>query len=326
VGLSASLRGKVLVTGAGGFIGRAFCARLRGAGVACVAAVRAPSPEGEGMPAGVGLGDFASAEWDSVLSGVDIVVHLAGRAHVAPGPAAGSVTPYVVANVHVTRRLAEAAARTGVRRIVFASSIKVCGEATRPGRPFGADEVPAPQDAYARSKAEAENVLRAICGERGVELVILRLPLTYGPGVRGNFLALLEAVAAQRRLPLAGVANRRSLLYLGNAVSALQTALVSPALAGHAFPVADAMAVSTSELIQRLARALRVEPRSFRVPAAMLRAASPLIGRGAEMARLLGSLEVDATRFCELTGWTPPYSLDQGLDATAQWWRMRDAL
>jgi len=326
VGLSASLRGKVLVTGAGGFIGRAFCARLRGAGVACVAAMRAPSPDVDGMPAGVALGDFASAEWDGVLSGVDIVVHLAGRAHVPPGPAAGALTPYVVANVHVTRRLAEAAARTGVRRIVFASSVKVCGETTRRGRPFGADEAPAPQDAYARSKAEAETVLRAICAEHGIELVILRLPLTYGPGVRGNFLALLEAVAAQRRLPFAGVANRRSLLYLGNAVSALQTSLVSPALAGHALPVADAMAVSTSELIQRLARALRVESRSFRVPAAVLRAASPLIGRGAEMARLLGSLEVDATRFHELTGWTPTYSLDQGLDATAQWWRMRNTL
>ena len=324
--MTASLHGKVLVTGAGGFIGRAFCARLRQAEIAYVAAMRAVGPDAAEVPAGVGLGDFASAEWDSVLSGVDVVVHLAGRAHVPPGAAAKSVTPYVVANVHITRRLAEAAARTGVRRIVFASSVKVCGETTRRGRPFGADDVPAPQDAYARSKAEAERVLRAICGERGIELVILRLPLTYGPGVRGNFLALLEAVAAQRRLPLAGVANRRSLLYLGNAVSALETALASPALAGHALPVADAMAVSTSELIERLAHALRVESRAFRVPAAMLRVASPLIGRGAEMARLLGSLEVDATRFRELTGWTPPYSLDQGLDATAQWWRMRHAL
>ena len=122
------------------------------------------------------------------------------------------------------------------------------------------------------------------------------------------------------------MANRRSLLYLGNAVSALETALAAPALAGHTLPVADAETVSTSELIDRLARALRVESRSFRVPAAILRGASPFIGRRAEMARLLGSLEVDTTRFRELTGWTPPYSLEQGLDATAQWWRMRHAL
>ena len=183
------------MTGAGGFIGRAFCERLRGAGLAYVAAVRAVGPDAAGMAEGMGLGDFASAEWDSVLSGVEVVVHLAGRAHVPHAPAGTDLTggtPYVVANVHVTRRLAEAAARTGVRRVVFASSVKVYGEATQPGRPFGADDTPAPQDAYARSKAEAESVLRAICGERGVELVILRLPLTYGPGVRGNFLALLE--------------------------------------------------------------------------------------------------------------------------------------
>jgi nucleoside-diphosphate-sugar epimerase len=275
------------------------------------------------MPAGVGLGDFASANWDSVLSGVDIVVHLAGRAHVAPGPAAGSLTPYVVANVHVTRRLAEAAARRGVRRVVFASSVKVCGETTRPGLGFGKRMIQRRRSAYAQ-QGEAENVLRAVCGERGrardpAPAVDLR------SGVRGNFLALLEAIAAQRRLPLAGVANRRSLLYLGNAVSALQTALVSPALAGHALPVADAMPYRPPSLSRGL-RARCGSSLALSRSVALLRAASPLIGRGVEMARLLGSLEVDATLFRELTGWTPPYSLDQGLDATAQWWRMRDAL
>ena len=325
MGLSALLHGKLLVTGAGGFIGRALCERLERRGIDHVAAVRGSSDGAADLRAGAALGDFASADWDSVLSGVAVVVHLAGRAHVTSGPGASSATQYALANVHVTRRLAEAAARAGVRRIVFASSVKVCGETTRRGRPLAADQAAAPKDAYARSKAEAESALRAICERGGIELVILRLPLTYGPGVRGNFRALLEAVAGERRLPLAGVRNRRSLLYVGNAVSALETALAAPAAAGHAFPIADAETVSTPELIERLARALQVRARGYRVPASVLRGAALLVGRRAQMARLLGSLEVDATRFRELTGWTPAYSLDQGLAATAQWWRTRRA-
>jgi UDP-glucose 4-epimerase len=213
-----------------------------------------------------------------------------------------------------------------VRRIVFASSVKVCGEATRPGRPFGADDIAAPQDAYARSKAEAESVLRALCGESGVEVVILRLPLTYGPGVRGNFLALLQAVARERRLPLAGIDNRRTLLYQGNAVSAIETALRAPALAGTTLPVADAQTVSTPELVRKLAAALRVRARMFRMPAAALRGVSSLVGRRADVQRLLDSLEIDSSRFRELAQWSAPYSLDQGLAATAAWWRIRETL
>jgi nucleoside-diphosphate-sugar epimerase len=318
--------GKVLVTGAAGFVGRALCARLRRAGVSYTAAVRAVDPALAKDAAVVALGDFAATDWDRPLSGVDAVVHLAGRAHVLRGSASDNLTRYVVDNVHVTRRLAEAAARTSVRRIVFASSVKVYGDTSLPGRPFGPEDVAAPQDPYARSKAEAESVLRAICAERGVEAVVLRLPLGYGPGVRGNFLALLEAVASQRRLPLAGIDNRRSLIYLGNAVSAIEAALRVPSLAGETLPVADAEAVSTSELIRRLARALQAPGRSFHVPAFALRGMSSLLGRRVDALRVLGSLEVDTTRFRELAGWSPRYSLDDGLAATAAWWRMRKEL
>jgi len=319
--LSTAFAGKILVTGAGGFIGQALCARLAAAGVDYLAAVRAVAPDDSRRNA-VALGDFAAADWKDVVQDVDAIVHLAGRAHVPPS-AADRPTPFIVANVHVTRRLAEAAAEAGVRRIVFASSVKVYGEASAPGRAFGTGDSAAPQSAYARSKAEAESALADICRANGMDAIVLRLPLTYGPGVRGNFRVLLEAVAAQRRLPLAGIGNRRSLLYVGNAVSAIEAALVAPSSPGEALPIADAEVVSTTELATRLARALRVQPRLFHVPATFLRGTAALIGRGSDVSRLLDSLEVDTSRFGELTGWSPPSSLDEGLAATAAWWQTR---
>jgi nucleoside-diphosphate-sugar epimerase len=317
---------RVLVTGAGGFIGRALCAHLAGQGIAHVAAVRSPVSE-QALPLSqvVVLGDFAAAEWDAALTEVESIVHLAGRAHVL-AERDSDPTPYIVANVHVTRRLLDAAAKAGVRRVVFASTVKVYGETTRPGRPFRAGDPSRPGDAYAQSKAEAENVLWQICRSSGIEGVVLRLPLAYGPAVKGNFLLLLEAIARGRRLPFAGVANRRSLIYVGNAVSAIDAALRSPALAGETLPVADAQSVSTPDLIAKIARALGVTPRLSRVPTSVLRAGAALIGRRRASTRLLGSLEVDATRFCDLAPWTAPTSLDDGIAATVAWWRLRSVL
>ena len=321
--MSAPFAGKVLVTGAGGFIGRALCARFAAAQTEYVAAVRAAAPDDSGRKSVVPLGDFAAADWRNVMRGVDAVVHLAGRAHVPSGRVADTPTPFIVANVHVTRRVAEAAAQAGVRRIVFASSVKVYGEASAPGRPFRAGDVAAPEGAYALSKAEAENALGEICRANGMEAVVLRLPLTYGAKVKGNFRVLLAAVAAQRRLPLAGIRNRRSLLYVGNAVSAIEAALVTPASRSEAMPIADAEVVSTAELATRLAHALHVAPRLFHVPATFLRGTAALIGRGTDVSRLLDSLEVDTSLFREVTGWSPPSSLDEGLAATAAWWHAR---
>lgn len=318
--------GPVLVTGAGGFIGRALCARLAAAQIPYVGAVRVLAP-GETESRGiVALGDFAAADWISVLHGVDTVVHLAGRAHVLTRRDASEPTPFVVANVHVTRRLLDAAMQARVRRVVLASTIKVYGEATSPGRPFRAGDPAAPQDAYAHSKAGAETVLWQACRSGAIEGVVLRLPMTYGPGVKGNFARLLEAIAAERRLPLAGIANRRTLLYVGNAVSAIESALATPSLAGETLPLADAESVSTSELAQRLARELGVVPRLFHVPALLMRTGGMLLGRSATIARLLGTLEVDAGRFRELARWLPPFTVDEGLAATAAWWKLRHRL
>ena len=318
--------GPVLVTGAGGFIGRALCARLAAAQIPYVGAVRVLAP-GETESRGiVALGDFAAADWTSVLHGVDTIVHLAGRAHVLTRRDASEPTPFVVANVHVTRRLLDAAMQARVRRVVLASTIKVYGEATSPGRPFRAGDPAAPQDAYAHSKAGAETVLWQACRSGAIEGVVLRLPMTYGPGVKGNFARLLEAIAAERRLPLAGIANRRTLLYVGNAVSAIESALATPSLAGETLPLADAESVSTSELAQRLARELGVVPRLFHVPALLMRTGGMLLGRSAAIARLLGTLEVDAGRFRELARWLPPFTVDEGLAATAAWWKLRHRL
>ena len=323
---SFSYPGRVLVTGADGFIGRALCARLAAAQVAHVGAVRALPPGGTPSRDLVVLGDFAAADWTSVLRGVDAIVHLAGRAHVANARDASDPTPFVVANVHVTRRLLDAALQAGVRRVVLASTIKVYGEATLPGKPFRAGDPTAPQDAYAHSKAGAEHVLWHACRGGAIEGVALRLPLTYGPGVKGNFARLLDAIAAERRLPLRGIDNRRSLLYVGNAVSAIESSLTTPALAGETLPVADAESVSTSDLVLSLARELDVTPHLFHVPAFVMRAGGMLLGKRASLARLLGTLEVDAGRFRDLARWTPPFTVDEGLAATAAWWKLRHSL
>jgi UDP-N-acetyl-alpha-D-quinovosamine dehydrogenase len=322
-----AIRGKVLVTGAHGFIGHTLCKHLSAIGVPSVGAVRALRPDD---PAGtLALGDFAAAEWDEALRGVDAIVHLAGRAHVLAGQRgvdAADPTPYVVANVHVTRRLCDAAARSNVRRIVLASSVKVYGESSKPGRPFRAGDSDSPVDAYAHSKAEAERVLWRACAASAFDGVVLRLPLTYGAGVKGNFLTLMEAIAAGRTLPLAGIDNRRSLLNVDNAVSAIDAALGASALGGQTLPIADRESVSTSALAERLGKALGVPAHLYRLPPLLMRSGAALVGKRAAAARLLDSLEVDSQRFCDLAQWSRPFTMDEGLAATAAWWKLRHAL
>jgi nucleoside-diphosphate-sugar epimerase len=321
-----SYPGRVLVTGAHGFIGRALCARLAATQISHIGAVRALGPDDAASRDVVGLGDFAGADWAPALESVDTIVHLAGRAHVMTAREARDPTPFILANVHVTRRLLDAAALAGVRRFVLASTIKVYGEATPPGKPFRAGDAAAPHGAYAHSKGGAEAVLWQACRAGTIEGVVLRLPLIYGPGVKGNFARLLEAIAAERRLPLAGIDNRRTMLYVGNAVSAIESAMAVPVLAGETLPISDAESVSTTQLAERLARELGVAPRLFHVPAALMRAAGMLVGSRTTVARLLDTLEVDAGRFRELARWAPPYTLDEGLAATAARWKLRHRL
>jgi UDP-glucose 4-epimerase len=308
------LTGRVAVTGADGFIGRSLIPVLVRDGHAVCGLVRALSTETAARPEFAAVGDLA--QWSepsmrAMLRGADAVVHLAGLAHRA------HATPEVVraVNVHATARLARAAAAQGVGHFVFASSVKVNGERSTRGRPFTESDPPDPRDEYGASKWAAERALSDVAESSGMRATILRFPLTYGPRAKANVAALASAVRRRLPLPLGGIDNRRSILGVGNLASALAAVLASDGDARRAetFLVADAEAVSTPALVQAIARAMRVEPRLFTLPAGLLRLAGAWSGRSETVERLLDTLEVDTAAFCSRFAWSPPYALDEGM-------------
>jgi nucleoside-diphosphate-sugar epimerase len=316
----------VIVTGAGGFVGRALCGHFLRTGRPFHALVRR-QPQGTALKPQERVADdlatVTDAEFDSLLAGASAVIHLAGRAHVVDERAREGLERYRQANVVATERLAQAAVRAGVARFVFASSAKVNGESSETGRPFDRDDPPQPQGAYAHSKYDAERALIAACAGTATAPIVLRLPLVYGPGVKANFLELLEEIAEGRTLPLGSVRNRRSLLFVGNLVEAIDAALVaSPAPAGVHF-VADDEVVSVPELLRAVASALGVKAHLVRAPVPLLQWGGRLLGKRAKVDRLTLSMEVDSSSFGAATGWRPRYSLAQGLAMTAAWWRTR---
>lgn len=307
--------GEIAVTGAAGFVGGALLAALAGAGRSMRPLVRV-AREGQavrGVPA-VAVGDIGQdTDWSAALTGVDCLVHCAARVHVMAETVADPLAAFRAVNVAGTRRLAEQAAAAGVRRLVFVSSIKVNGERTAPGAPFLVSDPPVPEDAYAISKWEAEQALRRVAAATGLEVVVVRAPLVYGPGAGGNFARLLRLVARGVPLPLGAVDNRRSMLALDNLVDLLIHCVDHPAAAGKTFLAADGEDLSTPELIRRLAAALGRPARLLPVPPALLRLGGRLLGRAAEMERLLGSLQVDISHMRETLQWQPPVSVDEGL-------------
>lgn len=321
--------GLVVVTGAGGFIGRALVAHFRERGRLFRALVRQHDAVAV-LPAGhhavADLATIADDELDALLGGATAVVHLAGRAHVLRETAGDPIGEYRAANVVVTKRLAQAAVRANVARFVFASTVKVNGERTAAGCKFGADDPPAPRDAYARSKLEAERELAGICAGSPLVPVILRLPLTYGPGVGGNFLTLLDEVARGHALPLGAIRNRRSVLGLGNLIDAIDAVLDAPIAPRGVNFVADRDSVSVPDLVRAIAVALRVPARLRAIPVPLLELAATVTGRRAMIGRLVNSLEIDTSPFCAATGWHPRHTLAEGLEATARWWRIRHAI
>lgn len=311
-----SVASQVLITGATGFIGSVLHATLQGRAVR--RALRKPAAEA--LPGDIIIGDIdPDTDWGAALAGVDCVVHLAARTHVMKEAATDPLAAYRRINVETTRHLAQQAVAAGVRRFVFLSSIKVNGEATL-GHPFTEAGAPAPQDAYGITKREAEDVLRDIAGRSTMELVILRPPLVYGPGVKGNFLRLLQLIARGIPLPLASVDNRRSLIHVTNLADAILTCIDAPAAAGKTFLVSDGEDISTPDLIRKLAASMDKSPRLLPCPVPLLELGAMLVGQREVVARLTGSLRVDASCIRNTLGWRQRIPLDQGLIDTARWY------
>ena len=301
----------ILVTGASGFVGTALCAQLAATGHAPRPAVRTA----HGLPGEVVVGDIdARTDWTAALNGCDVVVHLAARVHVMHDTTHNPLALYRATNTDATLNLARQAACAGVRRLVFISSIKVNGE----GREtlYRESDDAAPEDAYAISKWEAEQGLLQLAQDSGLEVVILRPPLIYGPGVGANFRRLMNLVERGWPLPLGAIRNQRSLLYLGNFVDAIQRCIAHPAAPGKTFLLDDGAPVSTPELIRALAQAMHRPARLLALPPRALAFIGTLLGKRAAIARLTGSLYVDSSAIRAQLGWTPPFSMQAGLQAT----------
>ena len=310
---------RVLVTGASGFIGRALCAESLGRGIGVIGALRRAGgtlpPEAQFLVVGELIPD---CDWLPALHTVDTVVHLAARVHVMRETASDPLTEFRLVNVDGTMNLARQAAASGVRRFVYLSSIKVNGEQTLPGQRFTEKDQTIPEDAYAVSKREAEQWLLRLASEVGMEVVIIRPPLVYGPGVKANFLTMMRWLYRGLPLPFGAVRNKRSLVALDNLVDLIITCIDHPAAANQVFLAGDGEDLSTPDLLQRLGQALGKPARLIPVPAGMLRRAASLLGKGAVAQRLLGSLQVDIAKARTILGWNPPVTVDDALQATAR--------
>lgn len=309
-----------LVTGGSGFLGRALIDRLvQMPGCSVTAPLRTPSAT---LPMGVSsllLGNLDGAnDWKTALTGIDVVVHAAARVHVMNEVALDPLTAFREVNVEATLNLARQAAACGVKRFIFISSIKVNGEGTEPGTVYRADDVPGPIDPYGISKYDAEKGLMVLAATTGMEVVIIRPVLVYGPGVKANFLSMMRSLYRGVPLPFGAVDNRRSLVAVDNLVDLIVTCSDHPAAANQVFLASDGEDVSTTQLLRKLAAALGKPARLLPVPARLMSGVAALLGRQALADRILGSLQVDISKNQQLLGWKPPVTLDQALALTAQ--------
>lgn len=303
----------ILITGGTGFVGSALLEVLQQREIPYRAVSRMPAP---GF---LSVGPFTrDTNWDEALSGVDTVVHLVARTHVMRETEADPLAVFRQINVEATAALAEAAARHGVKRFIFMSSIKVNGEETQPGQPFTVESPPAPEDAYGQSKLEAEQALQAIGAASGMDITIIRPPLIIGPGVKANFASLVKLAFSGLPLPFGRISNRRSLVYVGNLVDFILRAISHPKAANRTFLLADEKALSLPELIKAIAKAGGKRANLLPVPEFLLRAGLSAARKQTVARRLLGSLEVDSRLARELLDWDQPYALEEGLRSTVE--------
>ena len=319
---------RILVTGATGFVGRHLIAHLlsQHPGIHLRLAVRKsnsnhleallqkyPQVQVEVV------GDInPQTDWSVALNGVDAVVHLAARVHVMQDRASDPLQEYRQANTASSVHLAQAAAKAGVKRFIYLSSIKVNGESTEPGKPFSEDSVPAPIDPYGVSKWEAELGIEKVCSQIGMEYVVIRPPLIYGPGVKANFKKLMQLVAKGLPLPFGAIHNHRSMLALDNLVSFIQKVLTHPEAANQRFLLSDGQDLSTTQLLQLLAKGLRRQAWLVPIPSWMLKIAAGMVGQSAASERLLGSLQIDSSKARQLLKWNPPLSVEEGIVLTTE--------
>jgi nucleoside-diphosphate-sugar epimerase len=259
--------------------------------------------------------------WIPYLQDIQVIIHLAARVHVMDESHPDSLAEFQHINVHATVRLAEQAALSGVKRFVYVSSIKVNGEYSVSGHPFSELDLPAPQDPYGISKWEAEQALRDISERTGMQVVILRPPLIYGPGVKANLFNLIKLVNKGIPLPFGSIRNKRSLIYVGNLVDALLTCSEHANAAGKTFLVGDEYAVSTPELCRLIASSLLRPLRLVKFNLTVMAMASKLIGKSSTFERLSQSLEIDSSKICNDLSWSPPYTIEQGFAITADWFK-----
>ena len=300
----------ILVTGSSGFIGSQLCPTLSSRGYT-------PHPISRTT-----FGDITPhTHWLDKLKGVDCIIHLASRVHIMKDSAADPLAAFRHINTAATLNLANQAAQAGVRRFIFLSSIKVNGETTQPGQPFTTDDSLTPlatTDPYALSKHEAEQGLRAIAQQTGLEIVIIRPPLVYGSDVKANFLQLMHWLRQGIPLPLGSIHNHRSLVALPNLIDLIITCIDHPAAANQTFLVSDGEDLSTTQLLQRLSAALDKPTRLLPIPQKLLEITLTLLGKRAIAQRLCGNLQVDISKTRDLLGWNPPVSVDEALRQTAQ--------
>ncbi|HVK56014.1 MAG TPA: SDR family oxidoreductase [Burkholderiales bacterium] len=315
---------RILVTGSTGFVGRVLCQRLLNNGQSVVATLRTATSAST-LPVGVDIKLIGpidrSTQWGQSLDAVDTIVHLAARVHVMKDAASDPLAAFREVNTLGTENLARQAVAAGVKRLVYVSSIKVNGEGSVGTGRYSEDDPHDPQDPYGVSKSEAEMALQAIATNTGLEVVVIRPPLVYGPEVKGNMLTMLKALRLGVPLPFASIKNRRSLIYVHNLVDAIVSCAHHPGAAGKVYLVSDGEDVSTPELLGRLATALGKKARLFPMPSTGLRLIGNLTGKSKQLDRLLGSLVVDSSKIRRELGWTPPFTLSQGLQTTAKWFQ-----